>query len=125
MRYRHQLDLLELVLAEHSARVAARRPGLGAEALRVRGQPHRQRLRVQQLARVQGRQRHLGGRNQPQPSRHEPLLFLPNLVDVRERQKGIIKPPLVPSYCLLVLLFALLEGFLQVLEAPHAFCVLF
>ena len=39
----HELDLVELMLADHAARVLAVGAGLGPEARRVRHQPHRQR----------------------------------------------------------------------------------
>jgi hypothetical protein len=45
-----QLDLRELVLADHPARVPARRPGLRAEAGGVGGQADRQPSLVQDLA---------------------------------------------------------------------------
>ena len=63
-RDRDQLDLLELVLADHAARVLAVAAGLGAEAGRVRGQPHRQRVVVDDLVAHDVGQRHLGGRDQ-------------------------------------------------------------
>ena len=40
----HHLDLVELVLADHAARVLAVAAGLRAEARRVRGEPDRQRF---------------------------------------------------------------------------------
>ncbi len=60
----HQLDLLELVLADHPAGVATGRTGLGAEAHRVRGHPDRQRGAVDDLVADQVGQRHFRGRNQ-------------------------------------------------------------
>ena len=62
---RDHLDLLELVLAQHPGGVLARAPGLGAEALGVRGHADRQRPRFQDLARDGVGQRHLGSRDQP------------------------------------------------------------
>ena len=58
------LDLVELVLADHAARVASGRAGLGAEAGRVRGVEERERIRGEHLVAVQVRDRHLGGRDQ-------------------------------------------------------------
>ena len=40
----HQLDLVELMLADHAARVLAVAARLGAEARRVRGELDRQRV---------------------------------------------------------------------------------
>ena len=60
-----QLDLVELVLAEHPARVLARGPGLGAEAGGVRREAHGQLALVDDLARDEVRERHLGRRDEP------------------------------------------------------------
>ena len=62
----HELDLLELVLAQHPPRVLAVRPRLAPEAGRVAYEPHRQIVRLQDpLARDVG-DRDLGGRDQVQ-----------------------------------------------------------
>ena len=60
------LDLVELVGAQHAARVAAGRAGLAPVARRVRHQPHRQVGLVEDLAGVDRRERHLGGGDAPQ-----------------------------------------------------------
>ena len=65
-RERHQLDLVELVLADQAAHVGAVRAGLAAEARRVRGVADRQLAAVEDLAAMHVRQRHLGGRHQVQ-----------------------------------------------------------
>ena len=59
-----QLDLLELVLADHAARVLAVAAGFGAEARRVRGHAHRQRVGIEDLVAHDVGQRDFGGRNQ-------------------------------------------------------------
>ena len=64
---RNQLDLVELVLAQHPSGVLAGRTGLGAEAGGERRHPHRQVLGREDLAGRQVGQRHLGGGDQPQP----------------------------------------------------------
>ena len=69
-RHLHHFHLVELVLADHPARITAIRACLGAEARRMRSQPQRQRLARQDLARHQVRQRHLAGRNQVHRGRH-------------------------------------------------------
>ena len=66
VRERHQLDLVELVLANQPAHVGAVRSGLAAEARRVGRVANRQRAAVENLAAVHVRQRHFGGRNQIQ-----------------------------------------------------------
>ena len=53
-RDRDHLDLHELVLAQHAARVAARRTRLRAEAGRQRRQAHRQVRRLDDLTRARG-----------------------------------------------------------------------
>ena len=63
----HHFDLVELMLADHAARVLAVASGLGAEARRVRGEPDRQRLRRQDLAAHGIRERDLGGRYEVEP----------------------------------------------------------
>ena len=60
----HHLDLVELVLADHAARVLAVGAGLGAEAGRVRREPDRQRLGRHDLVAHQVRQRHFAGGDQ-------------------------------------------------------------
>ena len=62
---RDHLDLVELVLAQHAARVAPGRAGLGAEAWRQRGVAQRQRLRVEDLLADKVGERHLGGGDEP------------------------------------------------------------
>src|SRR6185436_17780244 len=57
----HQLDLVELVLTDQAAHVAAVRARLGAEAGRVRGITHRQGRFVEHLLAVEVGERHLGG----------------------------------------------------------------
>ena len=69
-RHLHHFHLVELVLADHPARVTTIRARLGAEARRMRRQPQRQCLARQDLARHQVRQRHLTGRNQVHRGRH-------------------------------------------------------
>ena len=61
-RHLHELDLVELVLAEEAPRVLPVRPGLAAVARREGGVLPRQRLAREDLASVQRGQRHLGGR---------------------------------------------------------------
>ena len=60
------LDLVELVRAQQSARVATRRAGLSPVARRGRHHPHRQVGFGEDLVAVERRQRHLGGRDAPQ-----------------------------------------------------------
>ncbi len=78
MRDLHHLDLVELVLADHAARVLAVAPRLRAEARRVRGEPDRQRLRVEDLAADRVRERDLGGRDQVERLRLALLPALPH-----------------------------------------------
>ena len=66
----HHFDLVELVLADDAARVAARRARLFAEARGERGVPARQRVGVEHLARMQVRERDLGGRDEEHVARH-------------------------------------------------------
>ena len=61
-----QLDLGELVLADHAARVLAGRARLGAEARREGGEAQRQLLLVEHRVVHQVGERHLGGRDQPE-----------------------------------------------------------
>jgi hypothetical protein len=60
----HHLDLVELVLADHAARVAPGAAGLGAEARAVRGELDRQLLGRQDLLAHGVGQRDLAGRDQ-------------------------------------------------------------
>ena len=62
----HELDLVELVLANHAARVLPVRSRLRAEARRVRRQAQRQPIRFDDRVAHEVRQRHLGRRNQAQ-----------------------------------------------------------
>jgi hypothetical protein len=62
----HELDLLELVLADHAACVLAIRAGLRPEARRMRGVPARQRVCLEDLLAREVRHRNLGGRDQEQ-----------------------------------------------------------
>ena len=64
MRDLHHLDFVELVLADHAARVLAVAAGLRAEAWRVRGEPDRQLGLLEQVAAHRVGQRHLGRRDQ-------------------------------------------------------------
>ncbi len=61
---RHQLDLLELVLADHAAHVTAAAASFGTEAHRVGGHAQRQALGVDDLVTHQVGQRHFRGRDQ-------------------------------------------------------------
>ena len=63
-----QLDLLELVLADHPAHIAAATAGLGAEAHRMRGHPQRQALGIEDVVAHDVGQRHFGGRDQIAPA---------------------------------------------------------
>ena len=63
-RQLHQLDLVELVLADEAAHVLAVGAGLGAEAGREGDVLPRQVGRLQHLVAVQVRERHLRGRDQ-------------------------------------------------------------
>ena len=60
----HELDLVELVLADQPAHVRAVRAGFAAEARRVGGVLQRQEPAVEDLAAIQIRHRHLGRRDQ-------------------------------------------------------------
>ena len=66
MRDLHQLDLVELVLADHAARVLAVGTGLAAETRRVADELERQLLAREDLAAHEIRHRIFGGRNQVQ-----------------------------------------------------------
>ena len=63
---RDQLDLVELVLAEHAARVAAGRARLGAEARRQRGEAERQLGLVEDGFADEVGQRDFGGGDEPE-----------------------------------------------------------
>ena len=63
---REDLDLVELVGAQHAAGVAPGRARLAAVARRVRHHPHRQLSVVEHLAGVDRGERHLGGGDAPQ-----------------------------------------------------------
>ena len=63
---REQLDLVELVRAQHAAGVGAGRAGLAAEARRVGTEPAGQVGLVEHLVAVHRRERHLGGRDRPE-----------------------------------------------------------
>ncbi len=63
---REDLDLVELVHAQHAACVATRRARLAAVARRGRHHPHRQLRLGEDLVAVQRCQRHLGGGDGPQ-----------------------------------------------------------
>ena len=60
----HQFDKVELVVADHAARVLARRAGLGTKARRVADESHRQRVQLDDFVAHDVRHRHLGGRQQ-------------------------------------------------------------
>ena len=60
----HELDLVELVLADQSARVLAVGAGLRAEAGRVRDQLERQFGRIEDAVAREVGQRHFRGRDQ-------------------------------------------------------------
>ena len=66
---RDQLDLGELVLADHAAGVAAGRARLGAEARRAGGDAHRQLLFVEDELADEIGQRHFGGGDEPEIGR--------------------------------------------------------
>ena len=60
----HELDLLELMLPKHAARILAVGTGLGPKARRVRRDLDRQLRRFEDRLAHEVRQGHLGGRNQ-------------------------------------------------------------
>src|SRR5690606_10274715 len=60
----HELDLVELMLADQAARVATTGTGLGAEARRVRGEPDRQLAGLEDVIGVEVRDLHLRRRRQ-------------------------------------------------------------
>ena len=76
----HQLHLVELVLADHAARVLAVAAGLGAEARRVADELERQRLGGDDLVAHDVGHRHFGGRDQVElaavGARHAEQVFL-------------------------------------------------
>ena len=63
---REDLDLVELVGAQHATRVTPGRTGLAPVARAVRHEPHRELCFVEDLAGVDRRERHLGGGDAPQ-----------------------------------------------------------
>ena len=65
-RQLHELDLVELMLADQAAHVLAVRAGFAAEARRVGRVADRQLAAVENLAAMQVGQRHLGGRHEIQ-----------------------------------------------------------
>ena len=65
-RERELLDLVELVDADHAARVAAGRPGLAPEARREGDVAERELVGLEDLAGVQARERDLGGAGEVQ-----------------------------------------------------------
>src|SRR5260370_4938673 len=67
-RDRHQLDLVELMHADHAASVLTGRPRLRTETRRPGGEPQRQRRFVEYPAADEVGQRPLGGRDHPQPA---------------------------------------------------------
>src|SRR5215472_3175604 len=67
MRDRDQLDLVELVLADHAARVLAGGARLGAEARRPRREAHWEPSFLDDLLGDQVGERHLRRRDEPQP----------------------------------------------------------
>ena len=67
-RDRHQLDLVELVLADHAARVLAGRARFGAEARRVGGEPQRQLGFLDDRFAHEIGQRDFGGGDEPEAS---------------------------------------------------------
>src|SRR3984957_10033832 len=60
----YQLDLVELMVTDHAARVPARSAGFGAEARRMRHEPKRQVLRGHDLPAHEVGHRHFRSRNQ-------------------------------------------------------------
>ena len=60
-----QLDLGELMLPDHAARIFARRAGLGAKARRAGGEPHRQLRFVEDGFADEIGQRDFGGGDEP------------------------------------------------------------
>ena len=60
-----ELDLGELVLADHAARILARRPGFGAEARRAGSEAQGERVLVKDRFAHEIGQRHFGGRDEP------------------------------------------------------------
>jgi hypothetical protein len=62
----YQFDLVELVLADHAARVATVGAGFGAKTRRMADELERQRVGGEDLATHDVGDRHFGGRNQVQ-----------------------------------------------------------
>src|SRR3546814_7018585 len=65
----HQLDLAELMLPDHAARVLAGGARFGAEARRMRGVAQRQCRLVDDPSGGQVGERHLGRRDEPEAGR--------------------------------------------------------
>ena len=83
----HQLDLVELVLPDHAARVLAVGARLGTEAGRVGHEPQRQGVRFDDLLAHQVGQRHFRRRDQVQVL--QALLFLEVLPPLQREQVGL------------------------------------
>ena len=86
-----ELDLVELVLADQAAHVAAVGAGLGAEARRVGAVAARQRRLLEDLAAVQVGHRHLGGRDEVEVGSldvEEVGLELGQLAGADQRRRG-------------------------------------
>ena len=66
MRNANQFHLAELMLAQHAARILARRPRFGPETRRPCGHAKRQFVDAGHRVGNQARQRHFGSRNQPE-----------------------------------------------------------
>ncbi len=64
-RDRDEFDFGELMLADHAARVFARRTGLGAKAWRAGGEAERQFLFVEDCFADEIGERHFGGGDEP------------------------------------------------------------
>src|SRR5579871_2001706 len=104
-RDRNELDLGELVLADHAARVLAGGTGLGAEARRERREAHRQFGLVGDCLTHQVGQGHLGGGDEPETlvsqlseaseicHLRRDLISPGNLVLIRRRQKLALEGP--------------------------------
>ena len=74
----HQLHFLELVLADHAARITPRGARLGTKTRRLRSKLQRQCFGRDNLIAHQVRHRHLGGRDQIKPlltAHREQLVF--------------------------------------------------
>src|SRR5690349_8463817 len=62
----NQLDLVELVRSQNSARVLARGAGLATEAFAVRDKSHRNHLGIENLVTIEVRDRDFGRRDEKQ-----------------------------------------------------------